>query len=215
MGNINKYDYEASNANVDPVALAEEKAKNLKIKRRMLFLFKTFVCHLVAVAIYLVVFANTGNFESYYDASEERRVLIIFSLIAVALFGAVCAVELARNASAREKFIKDKPFGTKKIFLLAKDGVVTYSLMYLIFQLPAAIYHLFSGYDYVEPSVFEYFYVLDMGMMELTRIGFVGAIANTLVFAATLFVSRLYFCRRWQSDEEKFDKEQKMKRRYG
>lgn len=215
MGNIDKYDYEAREGNVDKEALAAEKKKRETIRRRIMFVFKTFLCHLAAVALYLVVFANTGDFKSYYDVQEERIVLIIFSIIAVAVYGFIISIELGKNAAAREAFIKDRPFERKKRIALAKGNVVSYSVIYAIFQLPAAIYHLFAGYDYIETSIFEYFYVLDMGLMELTHIGLVGAVLNTVIFAATLFVSNLITCRHWQADEENFDKGEKMKRKYG
>ena len=215
MGNLDKYDYEALGANVDKEALAAEKKKREIARGRILFLFKTFLCHLAAVVLYLVVFANTGDFQSYYDVAEERTVLIIFSSIAVVIFGALISIELGKNASAREIYIKDRPFDKKKRVSLALENVVSYSVIYLAFQMPAAIYHLFAGYDYIETSIFEYFYVLDMGMMELTRVGILGAILNTAIFAATLFVCNIFTCRRWQADEERFEKGEKMKRKYG
>ena len=215
MGNMNKYDYEASDANVDKAALAAEKEKRRTAKRRLLFLFKTVVFHLIALAVYLVVFANTGDFESYYDAAEERTVLIIFSAIAVAVFGALNSIELYRDADQKERFIKDRPFDRRKNLRLACREIAPYSIIYAIFQLPAAIYHLVAGFDYVGTSVFEYFYVLDMGLMELTRVGFIGIILNVILFAVTLLLSRLYVCRGWQADEERFDKGEKMKRKYG
>ena len=98
---------------------------------------------------------------------------------------------------------------------LARDGVIGYSIIYLALQLPEAVYHLFAGYHYVETSIFEYFYVLDIGLMELTRVGIIGAILNTALFAASLFLCRLYIIKGWQKDEEKFDKGEKMKRKYG
>ena len=215
MSNMNKYDYEASDANVDKAALAAEREKRKNVKQRMLFVFKTFVFHLIALAVYLVVFANTGDFESYYDVNEERAVLIVFSAIAVTVFGAVNSIELLRDTDKKELFIKDRPFERKKRIRLASDDVLPYTITYAVFQLPAAIFHLFAGFDYIETSIFEYFYVLDMGLMELTRVGFVGIILNSAIFAAALFLSRLYVCRRWQADEEKFDRGEKMKRKYG
>ncbi|MBQ8333261.1 MAG: hypothetical protein IJX93_05760 [Clostridia bacterium] len=215
MGNIDKYDYEAKGGNVDLAVLAAEKRKRETIRGRILFTFKTFICHLAAVLLYLVVFANTGDFQSYYDVAEERIVLIIFSIIAVVIYGLIISIELSKNVTAREIFIKDRPFERKKRVRLALSNVIPYSVIYLIFQMPAAIYHLFVGYDYVETSIFEYFYVLDMGLMELTHVGVVGAILNTIIFAAALFVSNLLTCRRWQADEKRFEKGEKMKRKYG
>ena len=215
MNNMNKYDYEASDANVDKVALAAEREKRRTTKRRMLFVLKAIAFHLIALAVYLVVFANTGDFESYYDASEERAVLIIFSAIAVAVFGALNSIELYKDVDQKELFIKDRPFSKRKTLQLACREIAPYSIIYAILQLPAAIYHLVAGFDYVGTSAFEYFYVLDMGLMELTHVGFVGIILNVILFAATLLLSRLYVCRGWRADEERFDRGEKMKRKYG
>ena len=215
MGNIDKYDYEAVGANVDKAVLAAEKKKRETIRRRIAFFVKALICHVVAVALYLVVFANTGDFKSYYDIAEERVVLIIFSIIAVAVFGAIISIELYKNAAAKEIYIKDRPFERGKRMLLARDGIVSYSVIYFALQIPAATYHLFAGYHYVDTSIFEYFYVLDIGLMELTHVGFVGAILNTVIFAASLFLCRLFIINGWQKDEEKFDKGEKMKRKYG
>jgi hypothetical protein len=215
MNNMNRYDYEASDANVDKAALAAEREKRRTTKRRMLFVLTTVICHLVALAVYLVVFANTGDFQSYYDETEERIVLIIFGVLAVAVFGALNAIGFAKDTDAREYFIKDRPFSRKKRITLAKREVIPFAVIYAAFQLPAAIFHLIAGFDYVETSIFEYFYVLDMGLMELTRVGFIGAVINAVIFAVSLFLTRLYICRRWQADEEKFEKVEKMKRKYG
>ena len=92
MGNLDKYDYEAVAANVDKSVLAAEKKKKENARRRIAFFVKSIVCHLIAVAFYLVVFANTGDFKSYYDVQEERVVLIIFSIIAVAIYGALISI---------------------------------------------------------------------------------------------------------------------------
>jgi hypothetical protein len=215
MGNLDKYDYEAVAANVDKSVLAAEKKKKENARRRIAFFVKSIVCHLIAVAFYLVVFANTGDFKSYYDVQEERVVLIIFSIIAVAIYGALISIELYKSVEAREAYIKDRPFERAKRVKIARDTILTYSIIYFALQLPAAIYHLFAGYHYIDTSIFEYFYVLDMGLMELTHIGVIGALLNTLIFAASLFVCRLLIVRAWQKDEEKFDKGEKMKRKYG
>lgn len=215
MGNIDKYDYEATGANVDQSVLAAEKRKRQTTRKRIGFFIKTVICHVLAVALYLVVFANTGDFKSYYDIQEERTVLIIFSIIAVAIFGALISIELYKSTSTREAYIKDKPFDKTKRMRLAFSDVIQYSIIYSAVQLPAAIYHLFAGYDYVETSIFEYFYVLDMGLMELTHVGIIGAVLNTVIFAASLFVFRLWIVKGWQKEEERFDKGEKMKRKYG
>ena len=135
MSNLDKYDYEAVGANVDKEALAAEKKKREIARGRILFLFKTFLCHLLAVVLYLVIFANTGDFQSYYDVAEERVVLIVFSIIAVAVFGALISIELGKNVAAREAFIKDRPYERKKRIRLALGNVVSYSVIYLIFQM--------------------------------------------------------------------------------
>ena len=215
MSNLNRYDYETLDANVDKEALAAEKAKRIETKRRMLFVFKTVIAHIVALAAYLVVFSNTGDFESYYDESEERIVLTIFSAIAVAVFGALNSIELFRSSDKKEAFIKDRPFERKKNISLALGEVRTYTILYAIFQLPAAIYHLFAGFDYIETSIFEHFFVLDMGLMELCRFAPLGIVLNCIIFAAFLFLFRLNVCRRWQKDEESFERGEKMKRKYG
>ena len=215
MSNLDRYDYESVGANVDQSVLAAEKKKREAIRRRIGFFIKAVICHVAAVALYLVVFANTGDFKSYYDVAEERIVLIIFSIIAVAVFGAITSIELYKNAAAREAYVKDKPFESAKQLKLALDGVIPYSVIYLCLQVPAAVYHLFAGYHYVDTSIFEYFYVLDMGLMELTGVGFIGVILNTAIFAASLLVSRIMILRAWQKDEERFDKGEKMKRKYG
>lgn len=215
MSNLNRYDYETTDANVDKEALAAEKAKRIETKRRMLFVFKTVIYHLIALAVYLVVFANTGDFESYYDESEERVVLIIFSAIAVAVFGALNSIELMKSTDKKEAFIKDRPFERKKTLSVALGDVRVYTIIYAILQIPAAIYHLFAGFDYIETSLLEHFYVLDMGLMELCRFGLLGIILNCIIFAAFLFLFRLSICRRWQKDEESFERGEKMKRKYG
>ena len=215
MSNLNRYDYESTGANVDQSVLEAERKKRETIRKRIGFFIKTVICHVLAVALYLVVFANTGDFKSYYDIQEERKVLIIFSIIAVAVFGALISIELYKSAEAKEAYLKDKPFDKKKHFALARDGVLTYAILYFLIQLPSAVYHLFAGYDYVETSIFEYFYVLDMGLMELTHIGIIGAILNVIIFTATLLASRYFIIRAWQKDEDRFDKGEKMKRKYG
>lgn len=215
MGNLDKYDYEAVGANVDKAVLAAEKRKREITRQRIGFFIKAVICHVAAVLLYLVVFANTGDFKSYYDVKEERVVLIIFSAIAVAIFGAITSIELYKNVGMRESYIKDKPFERKKHVNVAKESIIPYSIIYFALQLPAAVYHLFAGYDYIETSIFEYFYVLDMGLMELTGIGPIGAILNTVIFAFGLFICRFLIVKGWQKDEEKFDKGEKMKRKYG
>ena len=159
MGSIDKYDYEAVGANVDKAVLAAERKKRETIRKRIAFFVKALICHVAAVVLYLVVFANTGDFKSYYDIAEERVVLIVFSIIAVAVFGAIISIELYKNTAAREAYIKDRPFEKAKMMSLARDGVIGYSIIYLALQLPEAVYHLFAGYhlNMMPTNIDQYF----------------------------------------------------------
>ena len=62
------------------------------------------------------------------------------------------------------------------------------------------IFYHFFGFSYAFPTVIDNFYVLDAGLMELTGIGIVGAILNTLLFTALHTLFRFMTYRRWKRE---------------
>ena len=201
MKNIDRYDEEVKNIDLEEVA--RQKARVAKKKKLILFTAKLFIYHLAACVLYIVMFSPATGAEVAHDTNGEAGILSFFCILAIALFSLFISFELSSKGELRRDFtelMKTESFTPALFWSLSSENVVRYGIVYFIFQLPFAIFHHFFGFEYVYPSVIDNLYTLDAGLMELTGIGILGAVLNTLLFTALHALFRFMTYRRWKSE---------------
>ena len=218
MKNIDRYDDEAMRVNVDQAEVERQKEKRARIKRRMLFTVKLFGYHIVAFVLYVFLFSTASDAEVAHETGLEKNVLALVGALAIFFFALFISLELSWNGDARREFkniLKTTPYSVKLPLTLSLDAILPFSIIYFVFQIPAALFHHFFGYSYTDPIIIDSFYTMDMGFMELTGVGFLGAVINTILFAVFLIGIRFFIYRGWKLEKDRFDKGEKMRRKYG
>lgn len=201
MKNIDKYDEEVKN--VDPKEVARIGAKNTRKRKAILFAAKLFIFHLVALLLYIFTFSTAADAEVAHGTGLEGRVLFTFSLIAIAFFALFISFELSSKGELRREFtdlMKKEQFSVKLALELSRDELCYYSAVYFAFQIPFAIFHHIFGFEYRYPTVIDNFFTMDAGLMELTGIGFLGALLNTLLFTFLMMLFRYLTYLRWKNE---------------
>lgn len=201
MSNYNKYSDEVNN--FDPAEVERLRQKREKKRHELLFIAKMFLYHLAACVIYIIIFSPSTDAEVAHDTNGESYILAFFSVLAITLFSFIISLEISSNGETQREFtnrMKTESLSPALFFSYVKERLIGYSVIYLIFQLPFAAFHLFFGFEYVRPTVIDNLYTMDAGLMELIGIGFVGAILNVLLFAALLTLFNYLTFRRWKSE---------------
>ena len=201
MRDIDKYDEEVKN--VDEEEVARIKAKTATKKSLLLFAAKLFVYHIAACIVYIIMFSPSTGAEVAHDTGGEAGLLAFFSVIAIALFSLFISFELSSKGELRRDFtelMKTEKFSLNLFRSLSGKPIVRYGIIYLIFQLPFAVFHHFFGFEYVYPTVIDNLFTLDAGLMELTGIGILGAVLNALLFSALHALFRYMTYRRWKKE---------------
>ena len=201
MSNYNKYSDEVNN--FDPAEVERLRQKREKKRRELIFIAKMFLYHLAACVIYIIIFSPSTDAEVAHDTNGESYILAFFSVLAITLFSFIISLEISSSGETQREFtnrMKTESLSPALFFSYVKERLIGYSVIYLIFQLPFAVFHLFFGFEYVRPTVIDNLYTMDAGLMELIGIGFVGAILNVLLFAALLTLFNYLTFRRWKSE---------------
>ena len=201
MKNIDKYDEEVKN--IDTEEVARFKAKIAERKALLLFSAKLFIYHLAACVLYIIMFSPATGAEVAHDTNGEAGILSFFCVIAISLFSLFISFELSSKGELRRDFtdlLKIEPMTLKLLWSLSRKPIIRYGIIYFVIQLPFAVFHHFFGFEYVYPTVIDNFYTIDAGLMELTGIGIVGAILNTLLFTVLHALFRFMTYRRWKSE---------------
>ena len=201
MKNIDKYDEEVKN--IDTEEVARFKAKIAERKALLLFSAKLFIYHLAACVLYIIMFSPATGAEVAHDTNGEAGILSFFCVIAISLFSLFISFELSSKGELRRDFtdlLKIESMTPKLLWSLSRKPIIRYGIIYLVIQLPFVVFHHFFGFEYVYPTVIDNFYTIDAGLMELTGIGIVGAILNTLLFTVLHALFRFMTYRRWKSE---------------
>lgn len=201
MSNYPRYDEETRN--VDE-AEAERIRLRRQVKRRdVLFMAKLLAYHLAACVVYIIMFSPASDAEIAHDTSGEIGILVFFSTVALALFSIIISLELSSSGELRREFtdrMKTEKFTLSLFLSYTKQSLIRYCVIYLIFQIPFVIFHLFFGFGYTHPTVIDNLYTLDAGLMELVRFAPLGALLNVLLFALLLTLFRYLTFMRWKKD---------------
>ena len=201
MKNIDKYDEEVKN--IDTEEVARFKAKIAERKALLLFSAKLFIYHLAACVLYIIMFSPATGAEVAHDTNGEAGILSFFCVIAISLFSLFISFELSSKGELRRDFtdlLKIESMTPKLLWSLSRKPIIRYGIIYLVIQLPFVVFHHFFGFEYVYPTVIDNFYTIDAGLMELTGIGIVGAILNTLLFTVLHALFRFMTYRRWKRE---------------
>ena len=201
MKNIDKYDEEVKN--IDTEELSRIKAKTAEKKSLLLFSAKLFIYHLAACVLYIIMFSPATGAEVAHDTNGEAGILTFFCVIAITFFSLFISFELSSNGELRRDFtdlLKIESMTPKLLWSLSRKPIIRYGIIYFVIQLPFVVFHHFFGFEYVYPTVIDNFYTIDSGLMELTGIGIVGAILNTLLFTALHTLFRFITYRRWKRE---------------
>ena len=201
MRDIDKYDEEVKNIDLEEVERIKQ--KTAAKKSLILFATKLFIYHLAACVVYIVMFSPSTGAEVAHDTGGEAGLLTFFCLLAITLFALFISFELSSKGELRRDFtdlMKSENFTSKIFWSLSGKPIVRYGIIYFVFQIPFAIFHHSFGFEYVYPTVIDNLYTMDAGLMELTGIGIVGAVLNTLIFTVLHTLFRFMTYRRWKRE---------------
>ena len=218
MKDIDRYDDEVMRSNADEAEISRKREKRAKIKRRILFGVKLFVAHIVALIFYFCLFSTAIDAELVHETGLEDNVLAFYSTLMIFSFSLVVSLELMWNGDERREYkniLKTTPFSATDVLNRSLDSVIPFCIIYFAFQIPGAIFHHIFGYSYTAPIIIDSFYTMDMGFMELTNVGFLGALINTVLFAVFLIDIRFCVYLGWKREKDRFDGGEKTRRRYG
>ena len=201
MKNIDKYDEEVRN--VDEAEVQRLKQKRAEKKALIRFTAKMILYHLALCVFYIILFSPASNAEVAHDTGAEVNLLAFFCVFAISLFAFFISLELSSDGDLQREFtglMKSHNMSFVLFYKLSGKPIIRYGIVYFIFQLPFVVFHHFFGFEYVYPTVIDNLYTIDAGLMELTGIGIVGAILNTLLFTLLHAFFRFTTYRRWKND---------------
>ncbi len=187
----------------------EPRKKEMSPERRALvrhgirFFLLALLAHTVSLIFYLLIAARIIKSELAYADSNHRGTLIFFSLLMTLLFLVMIAVSNARDGEKRRGWLlrtKEWHPTAKERFLALLPEALAETLVWLGLQLPFLIFYSFAGFDYVYTTGLEWFYAIEAGIYEITRIGILGFLLDGVLFFAVSMLLRLYYHRAWEKD---------------
>lgn len=209
MRNLDSYDDEAKLLTPDEETVAKQKKKRATIKQGLKYAIKLIICHIAGYVLYVTLAASAVDAEVYYQTGLQKNIMAWVTTIAIAVITLITCFEVSRDGEKRREFgyILDKEKMSIQLFWrMASHDILLYTLVYFIFQIPMCIFHHIFGFYYVQPTVFEGFYTIDVGFMELTGIGFLGGIISTLLFFLFYSAFRYLTYFRWSREKIRYDK---------
>ena len=204
MKNIDDLDEEVIIKKVDENEIATQKKKRDIIKKGIRFFVITVITHLGAWILYSFTL-HSLILQAIADEQDwYKTVVLVFSLAAICVLAFAASIELSSDDKQRRQTMVMSRTARLKFadtFQLSKIALLEYSAIYFVFQIPFCIFYHAFGYYYVESTIMENFYTMDVGMLELTKVGILGIMLNTLMFAATLMLMRHFIYKRWEKEK--------------
>ena len=204
MKDIDRFDEDVKNVSPDQAQIERRKRMRAQVSHALRFTGQLFLFHLIAL-LFFSLFINTAiQTELYHRSGLERAVLLVFSLFATLMFGLIAGLQVAGDGPRRRAFaqrLSETPFTPTLALTHILPPLATQAICYTAFQLPFVLFHLALGFYYVKPTVIEKFYSMDAGLMEWTRVGILGAVLNTLLFALVTTIVRYRIYCRWNKEK--------------
>jgi len=209
MKNIDRYDDEARLLSPDEETSEKQKRKRATIKQGLKFAIKLMICHIVGYVLYVFLISNAVDAEVYYQTGLEKNIMAWVTTIALAIISLITCFEISRDGEKRRDFgriLDNEKMSFTLFWRLASKDIRLYTLVYFLFQIPMCIFHHIFGFFYLQPTVIEGFYVIDVGFMELTGIGFLGGLITALLFFLFYSAFRYLTYFRWSREKIRYDK---------
>ena len=205
MKNLDRFDDEVKKQDTPSnEELLKKKERTALIKRGIMFTAKLFLYHFVAMIIYGIALSSTVTRDVYEDLGAATTLLLIFSMAALLIFTVITSLELRQDGDRKRSFLALSQDIRGSVAVWAKLSLpdcLTYSVIYFVFQFPFAIFHHSFGFDALLTTGFEKYYIMDLGLMELTGIGFLGALLNCVIFFVLLMVLRFTCYSTWHKEK--------------
>ena len=203
MKNLDRFDDEVRGGNIDTAALEKQKSRTAQIKRSILFFVKLFLYHFATMIIYGIVLSSTVSADVYEERGAAVYILTVFSLLAIVLFSFIISLELNADGDRKRKFldlVSEQKLSLNLALKLSRTDAAVYTAIYFAFQLPMCIFHHFFGFDALLVTMFEQYFIMDIGFMELTTLGILGTLINCILFAAALLLFNIMTYYRWNNE---------------
>ena len=203
MKNLDRFDDEAKVGNIDTAELEKQKVRTAQIKRRIMFFVKLFLYHFASMIIYGIALSSTVSADVYEERGAAKTILAVFSLLAIVLFAFIISLELNSDGDQKRSFLSmigEQKFSPALAIKLSYPSAIFYTVIYFAFQLPMCIFHHFFGFDALLVTMFEQYYIMDIGFMELFSFGILGTIVNCILFIAALLLFNFMTYSRWNGE---------------
>ncbi len=212
MKNIERYDEEVKRDPAAEAACEKRKKRQAIFRRAVMFVGKLLVLHLAMMIIFDILLTNpvaqmiidSQNSFSGVDPDRYKGSVLAFSLFSIALLGFIASLDLSASGERRREFmgiLKNESISFSLMWRDSKNEVLLQACSYLIYQIPICIFYHAAGFYFINPTLFEGFHVMDIGLYEITGIGVVGLLLNVIVFAAVVMIFRILTYLRWSKQE--------------
>lgn len=205
MNRFEKFDEEIKKeAPIDESVLKKKKRRTRLIKRGMLFFVKLFLYHFAAMIIYGVALSAIVAQDIRDGMDGAGKIILLFSIAAILLFALIVAFDLAHDGEEKRSFTdlaRTEKYSLRTGARLSLPEAGIYTAIYFVFQIPFAIFHHAFGFDHTLATGFEKYYMMDIGFMELTGVGFLGVIIDCAIFFLCFIVVRHFIYSSWNKDK--------------
>ena len=203
MKNLDRFDDEVRGGNIDAAELEKQKSRTARIKRSIMFFVKLFLYHFATMIVYGIVLSSTVSSDVYEERGAAKTILAVFSLLAILLFAFIISLELSSDGERKRSFlalIGGQELSPALAIKLSRTDATVYTAIYFAFQLPMCIFHHFFGFDALLVTIFEQYFIMDIGFMELSTLGIVGTVINCLLFVVPLLSFNMLTYYRWKNE---------------
>ncbi len=212
MKDIERFDEQVKNDPAAEAARARRKRNQAIFRRSVVFVGKIILTHLAMMIIFNILFSSSvvqmitdsQNSLSGVNPNRYKTTVTVFSLFSIALLSFVASIDLSASGERRRDFgklLENENISFSLMYRESKADIMLFAATYLIFQIPMCIFYHVLGFYYLQPTVFEQFHIMDMGFLEITGIGVVGIILNTVFFVAVLALFNILTYLKWSKKE--------------
>ena len=204
MKDIDRLDEHAGQYEPKPGDILRRQKKKTLITKILWFALKDLIYHGVLFILFFLFVKRLIATEMQHESTLERNILIIFSMLATLIHALITGFELSGDGERRRAFLqtlKSQSFSPLLMLNTAAPDLTLMTVCHLAFQLPFVLFYHAFGFFYFSPTFIEEFYCMEAGWMELTRIGLVGALLQTLVFIIIVTIVRYTVYSRWNKEK--------------
>lgn len=170
--------------------------KTHPLKRAIQLLGILILLHAIAMLFFGLFLSNTVAYMSEDHPIRASLTVLIFNVIVdlavIAVFSNFKISDLEYKKSLKEE-LKQGNFSLIKHWKEdhLRDTIISI-IIFIIIQIPFAIFYSLWGFSLQYTTIFEQFYIIDAGSYLLTNSAIFGILLNTVLFGAIYFAVNIF-----------------------